>query len=218
MAAPELPRAGSGSPSRGDTWQPRSCPQPGGGSRCLDLKLARGGTRSSGYRQWPPGPPRERMRSRGWGQTSFPRAAFLSLYVLGFQSGGVSRLMCGDPRFTRTLRCSRNRHASQFLVGRYCSAEIAGPEVIMTMIPELMGLRAYGMHRDSVSAPFLHLLVVQRRLMSGAWTHLSASGYAEHTVCVRIHTPILLPFAPISFVFCTCFSPRSSTTVHHHGR
>jgi hypothetical protein len=29
-------------------WQPRSCPQPGGGSRCLDLKLVRGGTRSSG--------------------------------------------------------------------------------------------------------------------------------------------------------------------------
>jgi hypothetical protein len=51
MAAPELPRAGSGSPSRGDTWQPRSCPQPGGGSHCLDLKLVRGGTRSSGYRQ-----------------------------------------------------------------------------------------------------------------------------------------------------------------------
>jgi hypothetical protein len=28
MAALELPRAGSGSSSRGDTWQPRSCPQP----------------------------------------------------------------------------------------------------------------------------------------------------------------------------------------------
>jgi hypothetical protein len=27
----------------------------------LDLKLVRGGTRSSGYRQWPPGPPRERL-------------------------------------------------------------------------------------------------------------------------------------------------------------
>jgi hypothetical protein len=51
MATPELPRARSGSPSRGDTWQPQSCPQPGGGSRCLDLKLIRGGTRSSGYRQ-----------------------------------------------------------------------------------------------------------------------------------------------------------------------
>jgi hypothetical protein len=61
MAAPELPRARSESSSRGDTWQPRSCPQSGGGSRCLDLKLVRGGTRSLGYRQWPPDPPRERM-------------------------------------------------------------------------------------------------------------------------------------------------------------
>jgi hypothetical protein len=52
VAAPELPRAGSGSLSRGDTWWPRSCPQPGGVSRCLGLKLVRGGTRSSRYRQW----------------------------------------------------------------------------------------------------------------------------------------------------------------------
>jgi hypothetical protein len=42
MAAPELPRARSGSPSHGDTWHPQSYPQPGGGSRCLDLKLVRG--------------------------------------------------------------------------------------------------------------------------------------------------------------------------------
>jgi hypothetical protein len=28
---------------------------------CLDLELVHGGTRSSGYRQWPPGPPREKM-------------------------------------------------------------------------------------------------------------------------------------------------------------
>jgi hypothetical protein len=49
VVAPELPRTGSGSPSQGDTWQPQSCPQPGGGSRCLNLKLVRGGTRSSGY-------------------------------------------------------------------------------------------------------------------------------------------------------------------------
>jgi hypothetical protein len=27
---------------------------------CLNLELVRGGTRSSGYRQWPPGPPWER--------------------------------------------------------------------------------------------------------------------------------------------------------------
>jgi hypothetical protein len=35
---------------------------------------------------------------------------------------------------------------------------------------------------------------------------------------VRIHTPILVPFAPISFIFCSCFPPRSSATVHRHGR
>jgi hypothetical protein len=29
----------------------RGSPQPGGGSRCLDLMLVRGGTQSSGYRQ-----------------------------------------------------------------------------------------------------------------------------------------------------------------------
>jgi hypothetical protein len=71
---------------------------------------------------------------------------------------------------------------SQFLMGRYCSMKIMGPNVIMITIPEPMGLRAYGMRRDSISASSLHLLVVQRRLMSGAWTHLSASGYAEHAV------------------------------------
>jgi hypothetical protein len=53
-------------------------------------------------------------------------------------------------------------------MGRYCSAEITGPEVIMITIPEPMGLRAYGMRGDSISVPLLHLLVVQRRLMSGA--------------------------------------------------
>jgi hypothetical protein len=42
VAAPELPRAGSLSPSHRDMWQPQSCSQPGGGSRCLDLKLVRG--------------------------------------------------------------------------------------------------------------------------------------------------------------------------------
>jgi hypothetical protein len=54
VVAPELPRARSGSPSRGDTWRRQSCSQPGSGSRCLDLKLVRGGTRSSGYRHREP--------------------------------------------------------------------------------------------------------------------------------------------------------------------
>jgi hypothetical protein len=43
-----------------------------------------------------------------------------------------------------------------------------GPEVIMIMTPEPMGLRAYGMRGDSVLVPPLHLLVVQHRLMSVA--------------------------------------------------
>jgi hypothetical protein len=70
MAAPELPRAMSESPSRGDTWRPRSCPELGAGARAvgthgrlratlnreagavvLDLKFVRGDTRSLGYRQ-----------------------------------------------------------------------------------------------------------------------------------------------------------------------
>jgi hypothetical protein len=33
----------------------------------FDLKLICGGVRSSGYQQWPPGPPRERLRTRVWG-------------------------------------------------------------------------------------------------------------------------------------------------------
>jgi hypothetical protein len=72
-------------------------------------------------------------------------------------------------------------------MGCYCSAKIVGPEVITTMIPE------YGMRGDSVLVPLLHLFVVQRRLMSGAWTHLSASGYAERTVRARSAGPDGLP-------------------------
>jgi hypothetical protein len=63
----------------------------------------------------------------------------------------------------------------------------------MIMILEPTGLRAYGMRGDSVSAPLLHLLVVQRRLMSGVWTHLSASGYVEHVVWARGTAPDGLP-------------------------
>jgi hypothetical protein len=40
-----------------DTWQHvHARPAP-----CLDLKPVCGGIRSIGYRQWPPGPPRERL-------------------------------------------------------------------------------------------------------------------------------------------------------------
>jgi hypothetical protein len=64
-----------------------------------------------------------------------------------------------------------------------------GPEVIMITTPEPMGLRAYVMRGDSILVPPLHLLVVQHRLMSVAWTHSSASGYAEHAVWARSATP-----------------------------
>jgi hypothetical protein len=87
------------------------------------------------------------------------------------------------------------------------------------------------MHGDSVSALLHHHLTVQCRLTSGSWAHRSVPGYAERTVgarstppdglpfageykqgmelSIRIHTPILQPFAPICFVLCTCFPPRS---------
>jgi hypothetical protein len=102
------------------------------------------------------------------GPTSFPRASFLSLYTLGFRSSGATRLIRGDPRFTRTLRCSaQNHHVPHFRVGRYCSAEVTGAEAIMTMILEPTGRRAYEMRGDSVSAPLHHHFTVQYRLMSG---------------------------------------------------
>jgi hypothetical protein len=59
----------------------------------------------------------------------------------------------------------------------------------MTTIPEPTGLCAYGMRGDSVSAPLLHLFVVQRQLMSGAWTHLSVSEYIERVVWARSAAP-----------------------------
>jgi hypothetical protein len=38
VAAPELPRAGSRSPSRGDTWRPRSCPELGVGAQAAGTR------------------------------------------------------------------------------------------------------------------------------------------------------------------------------------
>jgi hypothetical protein len=90
-----------------DTWRRRSPPVPGGGVRrfgacgdagalsCreagsnavgLDLSLMRGGTWSAGYRQWPPGPPQERQRTRKWDQYLFPRAAFTIFVLVGFDA------------------------------------------------------------------------------------------------------------------------------------
>jgi hypothetical protein len=68
-----------------------------------------------------------------------------------------------------------------------------GTEVIMTMIPEPTGRRAYGMCGDFVSVPLHQLFVVQSRLTTGAWTHLSAPGYAERAVWARSAAPDGLP-------------------------
>jgi hypothetical protein len=87
--APELPRAGQRELEPQDTWRPRSCPglqlawqrvdtRP---APCLDLELVCGGTRSSGYRQWPPGPPRERLRTRRWGQFFGTPLGYLDLFT-----------------------------------------------------------------------------------------------------------------------------------------
>jgi hypothetical protein len=38
VAPPELPQAGGGSPSRGDTWQPRSCSEPRAGARAAGTR------------------------------------------------------------------------------------------------------------------------------------------------------------------------------------
>jgi hypothetical protein len=63
----------------------------------------------------------------------------------------------------------------------------------MTTIPKPTGRRAYGMRGDSVLAPLHHLFTVQRRLMSGAWTHLSVPGYAERAMRARSAAPDGLP-------------------------
>jgi hypothetical protein len=108
------PELGGGSQSHRDVWRPQSCPESVGGHRrrgdtrrpwscpafCFDLELVRGGTRSSGYRQWPPGPPRERLRTRGWGQHHFPCSLSKSC-MLGFRCDGAAWLIHGDPQITR---------------------------------------------------------------------------------------------------------------------
>jgi hypothetical protein len=48
---------------------------------CLDLELVCGGTRSSGCRQRPPGPPRERLRTRRWGQFFSAPLGYLKLFT-----------------------------------------------------------------------------------------------------------------------------------------
>jgi hypothetical protein len=48
---------------------------------CLDLDLVYEGTRSLGYRQRPPGPPRERLRTRRWGQFLGAPLGYLKLFT-----------------------------------------------------------------------------------------------------------------------------------------
>jgi hypothetical protein len=54
------------------------------------LELVRGGTWSVGYRQWPPGPPWERQRTRRWGQHTFSNVAFLNFVLWWSQSDSAA--------------------------------------------------------------------------------------------------------------------------------
>jgi hypothetical protein len=51
----------------------------------FDLELECGGTRSSGYRQWPPGSPRERLRTRKWVQLFGAPLSYLELFTWQFE-------------------------------------------------------------------------------------------------------------------------------------
>jgi hypothetical protein len=75
--APEPTSAGRCGPKLQLTWQrvdARHAP-------CLDLELVCGGTRSSGYRQRLLGPPRERLRTRRWGQFFGARSIILNFFT-----------------------------------------------------------------------------------------------------------------------------------------
>jgi hypothetical protein len=77
VAAPKPTSVGRQDPELQLVWQRvNTCPAP-----CLDLELVCGGTRSSGYRQWPPGPPRERLRTRRWGQFFGAPLGYLDLFT-----------------------------------------------------------------------------------------------------------------------------------------
>jgi hypothetical protein len=77
MVAPEPTFAGRCGPKVQLMWQHMDArPAP-----CLDLELVCGGTRSSGYRQRPPGPPRETLRTRRWGQLFGTPLGYLELFT-----------------------------------------------------------------------------------------------------------------------------------------
>jgi hypothetical protein len=83
VVAPEPTSAGRCGPKLQLTWQrvdARHAP-------CLDLELVCGGTRFSGYRQRLPGPPRERLRTRRWGQFFGAPLDYLELFYLAVDGG-----------------------------------------------------------------------------------------------------------------------------------
>jgi hypothetical protein len=76
VVAPEPTSAGRCGPKLQLTWQRVNArPAP-----CLDLELVCGGSRSSVCRQRPPGPPRERLRTRRWGQFFDDQLSYLIFY------------------------------------------------------------------------------------------------------------------------------------------
>jgi hypothetical protein len=78
VAAPKPTSAGRCGPKLQLTWQ-RVDARP---APCLDLELVYGGTRSSGCRQRPPDPPRERPRTCRWGQFFNAPLGYL-IFLLG---------------------------------------------------------------------------------------------------------------------------------------
>jgi hypothetical protein len=84
VAPPEPTSAGRCGPKVQLAWQ-RVDARP---APCLDLELVCGGTRSSGCRQRPPGPPRERLRTHRWSQFFDVRLSYLDLFTRGAVDGG----------------------------------------------------------------------------------------------------------------------------------
>jgi hypothetical protein len=91
MVALEPTSAGRCGPKLQLMWQHMNArPTP-----CLDLELVCGGTRSSGCRQRPPGPPQERLRTHRWGQFFGAPLGYLDLFT---------RQLTAGPRDVRELK------------------------------------------------------------------------------------------------------------------
>jgi hypothetical protein len=134
----------------------------------FDLELVHGGTWSSGYRQWLLGPPRERLRTRGWGQHPSP-CNLSELCTLEFRSSGAVRRIRSGPRFTwdvamfgapsgTVTRCSspwavtvqlksraRGNHDHDPKPTGRRATEVVGVEAIVSAIPEPTERYTYGM-------------------------------------------------------------------------